>query len=169
MNKYSTTFQEFQGIQPTLVAVSKTKPIDLIVAAYEAGQRNFGENYVPELEEKANNSIILEKCKEIRWHFIGRLQSNKINKIICLPNIHMIETVNSQKFAMQLNKNWPKYGPTGSQLNVMIQVNTSGEEGKVYSVQDLIRYINQILNCHSLFLFLRVKNYSLTQMVIPKK
>lgn len=111
------------------MAVSKTKPVDLIVAAYEAGQRYFGENYVQELEEKSSNSVILEKCKEIRWHFIGHLQSNKINKVLCLPNIYMIETVDSQKLASQLNKNWPKFGPSGSKLNIMIQINTSGEDG----------------------------------------
>lgn len=118
-------------LKPTLVAVSKTKSIDLIVSAYEAGQRNFGENYVPELEEKAKSSTILDKCKEIQWHFIGRLQSNKMNKLLCLPNLYMIETVNSQKLASQLNKNWSKFGSLNQKLNVMVQVNTSNEEGKL--------------------------------------
>lgn len=100
--------------------------------AYEEGQRHFGENYVQELEEKANNSLILEKCKEIKWHYIGHLQSNKINKILCLPNIYMIETVDSQKLATQLNKNWPKFGLPGSKLNILVQVNTSGEDGMYF-------------------------------------
>lgn len=130
-----------QGIKPTLVAVSKTKPIDLIIAAYEEGQRHFGENYAQELEEKASNSIILEKCKDIQWHFIGHLQSNKINKVLCLPNIYMIETVDSQKLATQLNKNWPKFGSPGSKLNIMIQVNTSAEEGRSVSANILNRKI----------------------------
>lgn len=97
--------------------------------AYEEGQRHFGENYVQELEEKANNAIILEKCKEIQWHYIGHLQTNKVNKVLCLPNIYMIETLDSQKLATQLNKSWSKFGPPGSTLNVMVQVNTSEEEG----------------------------------------
>lgn len=111
------------------MAVTKTKPVNLIVEAYEAGQRHFGENYVQELEDKAQNPTILEKCKEIRWHFIGHLQTNKINKVLNLPNIFLIETVHSEKLATSLNKNWPKFGPPGTKLNIMIQVNTSGEDG----------------------------------------
>ncbi|XP_072378963.1 pyridoxal phosphate homeostasis protein isoform X2 [Diabrotica undecimpunctata] len=121
---------ELQVLEPRLVAVSKTKPANLIVAAYEEGQRHFGENYVQELEEKANNPLILEKCKEIKWHLIGHLQSNKVNKVLCLPNLHLIETVDSQKLASTLNKSWPKFGPPESKLNIMIQVNTSGEDEK---------------------------------------
>lgn len=64
-----------------LVAVSKTKPAELIVEAYETGQRDFGENYVKELKEKGTNPIILEKCKDIRWHFIGHLQQANVNKV----------------------------------------------------------------------------------------
>lgn len=95
--------------------------------AYEAGQRHFGENYVQELIEKAENPIILEKCNEIKWHFIGHLQTNKINKIINIPNLFMIETVDSKKLATNLNEKWTKLN---EKLNVMIQVNTSGEGGK---------------------------------------
>jgi PLP dependent protein len=67
--------------KPLLVAVSKTKPVEMIIDAYSTGQRHFGENYVQELVEKANNAQILEQCKDIRWHFIGHLQRNKINKV----------------------------------------------------------------------------------------
>lgn len=52
-----------------------------------------------ELQDKANDPVILEKCKDIKWHFIGHLQSNKVNKIVKLPNIHMVETIDSQKLA----------------------------------------------------------------------
>ncbi|XP_022250861.1 pyridoxal phosphate homeostasis protein-like isoform X2 [Limulus polyphemus] len=58
------------GKKPRLVAVSKTKPKEMVVVAYEWGQRHFGENYV------------LEKCKDIQWHFIGHLQRNKVNKLV---------------------------------------------------------------------------------------
>lgn len=64
-----------------LVAVSKTKPAELILEAYETGQRDFGENYVQELKEKGANAVIMEKCKEIRWHFIGHLQRKNVNKV----------------------------------------------------------------------------------------
>ncbi len=67
---------------PCLVAVSKTKPAEDIIIAYNAGQRHFGENYVQELVEKANLNEIKEKCPEIRWHFIGHLQKNKVNKLL---------------------------------------------------------------------------------------
>lgn len=123
-------FKELDAVEPRLVAVSKTKPVNLIIEAYEEGQRHFGENYVQELEEKANNAEIVEKCKDIRWHFIGHLQKNKVNKVLCLPNIYLIETVDSQKLATTLNNHWPKFGPPNSKLKIMIQINTSGEEGK---------------------------------------
>ncbi|KAJ8944220.1 hypothetical protein NQ318_014582 [Aromia moschata] len=121
---------ELQALEPRLVAVSKLKPVSLILDAYEEGQRHFGENYVQELEEKANSPEIMEKCKDIRWHFIGHLQTNKVNKLLAIPNLYIVETVDSKKLATNLNKNWPKFGPPDSKLKVMIQVNTSGEEEK---------------------------------------
>ncbi|KAJ3643408.1 hypothetical protein Zmor_026121 [Zophobas morio] len=145
---------ELQYVQPNLVAVSKTKPVDLIVQAYEAGQRHFGENYVQELEEKSTNPIILEKCKEIKWHFIGHLQSNKVNKVLGSPNIYLIETVDSEKLATILNKSWPKFGPPESKLNIMIQVNTSGEDEKNGAPpSDVIKLTNYVLKeCPNLHL-----------------
>lgn len=98
--------------------------------AYEEGQRHFGENYVNELEEKATNETILEKCKDIRWHYIGHLQNNKVNKILSLPNLYMIETVDSEKIVTNINKKWPIYGNPNAKLKIMLQVNTSGEKGK---------------------------------------
>lgn len=138
---------ELQDVKPRLVAVSKTKPVEYIIQAYEEGQRHFGENYVQELEEKANNRDILEKCKDIRWHFIGHLQSNKVNKILPLPNLYLIETVDSVKLATQLNKNWPKFGPAGSKLTIMIQVNTSREtEKNGIDPSEVPTVVNHVLN-----------------------
>ncbi|XP_055593934.1 pyridoxal phosphate homeostasis protein [Uranotaenia lowii] len=119
--------------KPLLVAVSKTKPIELILDGYSVGQRDFGENYVQELVEKANDPRILDQCKDIRWHFIGHLQTNKINKIIGLPNLHMIQTVHDIKLADNLNKAWEKVkavDPENQKLNVLVQINTSGEDEK---------------------------------------
>lgn len=113
---------------PRLVAVSKLKPADCIIEAYEHGQRHFGENYVQELIEKSNNPKIQE-LKDIRWHFIGHLQSNKCNNIVGVPNLFMIETVDSAKLATTLNSSWGKQNKTRP-LNVMVQVNTSKEESK---------------------------------------
>ncbi|GAB0087394.1 Pyridoxal phosphate homeostasis protein [Sergentomyia squamirostris] len=120
--------------KPYLVAVSKTKPAEMVMEAYEAGQRHFGENYVQELVEKASHPGILDKCKEIRWHFIGHLQSNKVNKVISIPGLHMIETVDSQKLAEIVNRAWEKrrqeVASTEERLRVLVQVNTSGEGQK---------------------------------------
>lgn len=113
---------------PRLVAVSKLKPADCIIEAYEHGQRHFGENYVQELIEKSNNPKIQE-LEDIRWHFIGHLQSNKCNNIVGVPNLFMIETVDSTKLATTLNSSWGKQNKT-KPLNVMVQVNTSKEESK---------------------------------------
>ncbi|KAL1513823.1 hypothetical protein ABEB36_003176 [Hypothenemus hampei] len=136
---------KFAGIKPQLVAVSKIKPAELIVEAYEEGQRHFGENYVQELQEKATSPLILEKCKDIKWHFIGHLQANKINKVLSVPNLYMIETVDTKQLATQLNTRWPNFGPPNSKLNIMIQVNTSGEAEKSgldpNEVTELAKYV----------------------------
>ncbi|XP_065351200.1 pyridoxal phosphate homeostasis protein [Cloeon dipterum] len=120
--------QELSSILPRLVAVSKTKPNELVIAAYEAGQRHFGENYVQELNQKGNDPEILLKCPDIRWHFIGRLQRNKIPKVINTPNLFMVETVDSARLATALHDAWGKFGK--EPLRVMVQVNTSAEEAK---------------------------------------
>lgn len=126
------TFQDLPQIVPRLVAVSKIKPASLIIQAYEAGQRHFGENYVNELSEKANDPQILEKCKDIKWHFIGHLQTNKINKLLGSPGLFIVETVDSDKLADNLNKQWGKIRKEEAKLNIMVQINTSGEEGKSF-------------------------------------
>ena len=84
-----------QGV--TLVAVSKTKPIELLKEAYAAGQRHFGENRVQELDEK--NAIM---PADIQWHMIGHLQSKKVKKIA--PFVHLIHGVDSIKLLKEINK-----------------------------------------------------------------
>ncbi|GAX86632.1 hypothetical protein CEUSTIGMA_g14040.t1 [Chlamydomonas eustigma] len=109
---------------PRLVAVSKTKPAEAIQEAYDVGHRVFGENYVQEMLEKAP---VLPS--DIKWHFIGHLQSNKVKSIIeAVPNLAMVETVDSTKLAHKLNK--AVEGSGRPPLSVMVQVNTSGEESK---------------------------------------
>lgn len=110
--------------------MSKTKPVEAIIEAYSTGQRYFGENYVNELSEKASNPEILAKCPEIKWHFIGHLQSNKINKVLKSPGIDMIETVDSEKLANNLDTAWGKICGTSVPLKVLIQVNSSAEAEK---------------------------------------
>lgn len=121
--------QDLPAIQPRLVAVSKTKPADMVIEAYGHGQRTFGENYVQELLEKASNPKILSSCPEIKWHFIGHLQKQNVNKLMAVPNLFMLETVDSMKLADKVNSSWQKKG-SPERLKVMVQINTSGEESK---------------------------------------
>ncbi|XP_020012410.1 pyridoxal phosphate homeostasis protein isoform X2 [Castor canadensis] len=121
--------RDLPAIQPRLVAVSKTKPADMVMEAYGHGQRTFGENYVQELLEKASNPKILSSCPEIKWHFIGHLQKQNVNKLMAVPNLFMLETVDSVKLADKVNSSWQKKG-SPERLKVMIQINTSGENSK---------------------------------------
>lgn len=111
--------------QVRLVAVSKLKAAEMLVAAYEAGQRHFGENYVQEVLEKAPRLP-----QDVHWHFIGHLQSNKVNVLVkgC-PGLVCVETVDTEKLAHALNKAVQARGLPGK-LRVMVQVNTSSEESK---------------------------------------
>ncbi len=104
----------------TLVAVSKTQSIDSILQLYELGQRDFGENYVQELVEKHKHLP-----SDIRWHFIGHLQSNKAKKIISF--VHLIQTVDSLKLLQQLNKEAKN---CNRNVNCLLQVHIAQEETK---------------------------------------
>lgn len=119
------------AVTPRLVAVSKTKPPDMVVEAYRQGQRNFGENYVNELVDKASDPLILSSCPEIKWHFIGHLQKNNVNKLLGVPNLFLVETVDSTKLADKVNSSWQRIrGSSTQRLKVMVQINTSGEQSK---------------------------------------
>lgn len=110
--------------------MSKLQPAQSIINAYQAGQRNFGENYVNELVEKASNPEVLERCKEIQWHFIGHLQRNKVNKVLSAVGLYVIETIDNEKIASAVDNSWPKFRKNDdSRLKIMVQVNTSKEEG----------------------------------------
>ncbi|KAN0106707.1 hypothetical protein V8E51_009583 [Hyaloscypha variabilis] len=123
------------GRNVRIVAVSKLKPAADILALYnETKQLHFGENYAQELMEKA---AVLPR--EIRWHFIGGLQSNKCKPLTStIPNLFLVSSVDSQKKATQLDKGRAELHssqPSDSTLtlgplNIHIQINTSGEESK---------------------------------------
>ncbi|XP_029362296.1 pyridoxal phosphate homeostasis protein isoform X1 [Echeneis naucrates] len=120
------------AVTPRLVAVSKTKPPEMVIEAYRQGQRNFGENYVNELVDKASDPLILESCPDIKWHFIGHLQKNNVNKLLGVPNLFLIETVDSVKLAEKVNSSWQRLrGESMQRLNVMVQINTSGEKSEL--------------------------------------
>lgn len=71
---------------------------------------------------------MLSKCPEIKWHFIGRLQRNKISKVLNTPNLDMVETVDSIRIASSLHEAWGRFAKP-EPLKIMVQVNTSSEEG----------------------------------------
>lgn len=124
-----------------LVAVSKTKPMELLRAAYDNGQRHFGENYVQELVSKAE-----QMPSDIKWHFIGPLQTNKAKALASIANLHVVETVDREKAASALEKAVVNVG-RDTPLNVMVQVNTSGEETKSGCVPgDSIQLARAIVN-----------------------
>ena len=103
-----------------LIAVSKTKSKEKILEAFNAGQRIFGENKVQELKEK---SKILPK--EIEWHMIGHLQTNKVKYIA--PFISLIHTVDSEKILVEIDK---RAKQNNRVINCLLQFNISNEENK---------------------------------------
>lgn len=111
---------ELQDSGARLVAVSKTKPATDIQALYDAGQRDFGENYVQELTEKQP-----ALPSDIRWHFIGHLQSNKVKYIA--PFIHMIQSVDRLKLLPEINKHAKKQDRS---IDCLLQVHVAKEETK---------------------------------------
>jgi PLP dependent protein len=117
---YLAISERLQQQQVTLVAVSKTKPADDIQELYDLGQRDFGENYVQELVEK---QLVLPN--DIRWHFIGHLQSNKVKYIA--PYVHMIHGVDSYKLLLEINKQAAKNSRV---IQCLLQVHVAQEETK---------------------------------------
>jgi pyridoxal phosphate enzyme (YggS family) len=103
-----------------LIAVSKTNPIERIMEAYEAGQRDFGENKVQELVEKYE-----ALPKDIRWHMIGHLQSNKVKYIA--PFVHLIHGVDSFNLLKEINKQGQK---NGRQISCLLQFHIAQEDTK---------------------------------------
>lgn len=130
--------------QITLLAVSKTKPASAIEEAYEAGQRDFGENYAQELAEKA----LALKDLMITWHFIGPIQSNKTRQIA--EHAHWVHSVDRLKIAQRLNDQRPE----GLEpLKVCIQVNIDNADTKSgISASELPELINNIQGLHNLSL-----------------
>ena len=111
---------ELKQKEVTLVSVSKTKPVEDILELYQLGQRDFGENYVQELVDKE-----AQLPKDIRWHFIGHLQSNKVKNIA--PFVHLIHGVDSFKLLKEINKQAQKLNRI---MDVLLQVHIAQEETK---------------------------------------
>lgn len=132
--------QELSAQNVTLVAVSKTKPNKDILEAYNSGVADFGENFVQELLLKYESLP-----KDIRWHFIGHLQSNKVKYIV--PFVHLIHGVDSERLLAEINKQAAK---AGLQVNCLLQVHIAEEETKFgfYSTELNAVKFDQYKNVH---------------------
>ncbi len=104
----------------TLISVSKTKPIEMLMEAYEAGSRDFGENKVQELVDKYE-----VMPKDIRWHMIGHLQRNKVKYIV--DKVYLIHSVDSLRLAEEISKEAVKKTVN---VKILVEVNIAGEESK---------------------------------------
>ncbi len=104
----------------TLIAVSKTKPVEMLMEAYNAGFKRFGENYVQELVEKHE-----AMPKDTEWHFIGHLQSNKVKYIA--PFVSLIHSVDSFKLLQEINKQAAKNNRV---IDCLLQIYIAEEDTK---------------------------------------
>ena len=138
---YHLLKKELDEKQVTLVAVSKTKPVEDILELYQLGHRDFGENYVQELVEKAS-----KLPHDIRWHYIGHLQTNKVKLIAHF--VQLIHGVDSLKLLEEINKQAEKQGRI---QDCLLQVHIAEEETKFgmdeNEINDLLsRYGNKQMN-----------------------
>ena len=123
-----------------LLAVSKTKPVEAILAAYHAGQTAFGENYVQEGIEKIQ--YFEQQNIQLEWHFIGSLQSNK-TKLVA-EHFDWMQTLDRLKTAERLNQQRPLHK---APLNVLIQINISNEDSKGgISAEEMSDFAKQLKN-----------------------
>lgn len=117
---YQKIIAELDSDNVTLVAVSKTKSVEEILELYKLGQRDFGENYVQELTEKYE-----QLPKDIRWHFIGHLQSNKVKYLA--PFVSLIHGVDSKKLLAEIDKQAKKINRI---IDCLLQIHIATEETK---------------------------------------
>ena len=117
---YRSVLEELAPHSATLVAVSKTKPVEMIQAFYDAGQRIFGENRALELRDKA---AILPK--DIEWHAIGHLQTNKVKYIA--PFVHLIHAVDSLRLLQEIDKQAARHE---RRIDCLLQFKIAAEESK---------------------------------------
>lgn len=121
-----------------LIAVSKTKPVETLMEAYNIGQKIFGENKVQELVDKYQ-----QMPKDIEWHMIGHLQSNKVKYII--PFVHLIHSVDSENLLLEINKQAAKVNKV---QKVLLQIGIASEETKFGLEKEvangmIIKYLNK--------------------------
>ncbi|SFA88258.1 YggS family pyridoxal phosphate-dependent enzyme [Clostridium frigidicarnis] len=136
----------------TLIAVSKTRSLDEMEEAYKAGVRDFGENKVQEFKDK-----VREFHQEIRWHFIGHLQSNKVKYLV--DKVYLIHSMDRVSLLHEIEK---QYKLKGKICNVLIEINIGREESKTgLLIEDLEELLLEVERCE------KVKVMGL-MTVIPK-
>ncbi len=136
----------------TLLAVSKTKPLEYLEEAYQAGMRDFGENKVQEMVKKEETFH-----NDVRWHLIGKLQTNKVKYIV--GKVHLIHSLSSIKLLEKIEK---EFGKSNETANVLIQINIGREESKSgVLIEDLDDLIAEIEKCR----YVKAKGI---MVIIPK-
>lgn len=135
MSQLTKAIQEVKATLPSnvlLLAVSKTHPVELIQEAYDLGQRDFGENKVQEMAQKAS-----ALPTDIRWHMIGHLQTNKVKYIA--PFVTLIHSVDSPKLLSVIDKEAKK---VGRRIDCLLQVHVAEELSKFgFSPDDLVSFL----------------------------
>jgi len=125
-----------------LLAVSKTKPLEELEEAYIAGMRDFGENKVQELVKKSENFH-----DDVKWHFIGQLQSNKVKYLV--DSVYLIHSLASISLLTEIEK---VFGKANKVANVLIQINIGREESKSGILEEnLYEFIESIEKCKHIF------------------
>ena len=148
--QYKEIKEKLSAYNATLIAVSKTKPVEDIQALYALDQRDFGENYVQELTEKQSGLPA-----DIRWHFIGHLQSNKVKYI--MPFVHLIHGVDDYKLLKEINKQAAKHNRV---IDCLLQVHIAQEETKFgLSDKELEQIVHDVTNNVSLFSNICIKGF----------
>lgn len=113
-------FKDELGEEVTLVAVSKTKPNDILMQAYDAGQRDFGENKIQEMTDKSESLP-----DDIRWHMVGHVQSNKVKYMA--PYVYMVHAVDKYKTLKEINK---RAKQNDRSINCLLQLKIAEEDSK---------------------------------------
>ncbi len=125
----------------TLIAVSKTKPVSMLEEAYETGIRDFGENKVQEICDKLE---VLPK--DIRWHMIGHLQTNKVKYL--MDKAYLIHSVDSLKLAQEIEKQAAKRNRT---IDILLEVNIAQEESKFgLAKEEVMAFVREVAQCSHL-------------------
>ena len=145
MTNYNQILEDLKPYGAQLIAVSKTKPEARLMEFYDQGQRVFGENYVQELCDKAANLP-----KDMEWHLIGHLQSNKVKYVA--PFVSMIHTVDSLSLLLEINKQALKHK---RKINVLLQFKINDEATKFGLTQEEATQIldNKLfMNCENIII-----------------